>query len=1249
MSRNSLGTLTVDLLAKTGAFEEGMDRASRVAQRRAAEIDRALSKAGAAIGAAMTAGAAVVGAAVKQQLDHMDTLSKAAAKVQMPTEDLSKLAYAGELADVSLETLTKTLGKLTQNSAAALDSTSEQAKMFKALGIQVTDTNGRLRGGADLLADYADAYVRLGRSPEVAAAGFKIFGKSFQEVVPLIQDGGQAIRDAGDEAARFGLVVSTQAGKQAEQFNDDLSRLKMLAGSAAMTLANEFLPALVDISGETVDAASGTAGFADEVSGLASVLDVGADAFDVFGRAIKSLGIIVAGERAKLGDYLTQLEGVTTFGAVNRLMGNGAKYDQANARIGAVDDMVSGALGDTWNAPLFSARRAQALEERKRQEEMERRRRALGFDTVVTTVRDSRGRIIPGAGDGVGSLFDGSDKPAKGPKGKDAGKELERLAADQKRWREEIERTAAQLAGPLKLAEVEHAQRMAEIEAAYKEGRMTLETYNQAKELEVTQYEKTRAEIAESRDVMGKLQAEYAEQIRLAGLSGDAYEVEVEMLRRVNDAKRDGISLTEDQLVTMRKEIAAGQQRLRQLDEQQQAAQDLRSAWQSASYGISEAFGDWIGSGLKDTKNFATQARSIIRRLVSDLTAMLANKALTRWLSAITGQNNASSNGSGGGFWQSLLSAFSGSSGNGNGSTGGGFFSSIMRMFGMSGSTGSGATTGAASGGAGTAVMATAAIIAGMYLSKNWWEEGWRAEGQMTDLVKYPAERGFGFAAIDNAAVMGAHNLLTAIGLSDKWAAILSGSAGIARAWGMKKPKVTGSGITGAIGFDGFDGSSYADIKQRGGWFRSDRRWTQYSAIDGTVDRAFDSVSTAVRFRALDLAQMMGVDIASALSRVRIDLGKIRLDSDPEKARQQILEQLQRVQQQLSGEAIRALGFGRLLDDGFDATEQMTALAASIGLVSGSAQILGRSLTALEKENIARAVEWFEAQAMKDGAGLADTVERVTGQLSSYAGLISDVDTQIKTRGMNQFQQAQLQIELQYRSQVKQANDLAKALGLSGARAEDLAKIEQLRALGMADLQRQMEQAQTGWLTGLSLSELSPLTDAEKLNTALGELRKAAGAGDLQGAQQFAQQALQLGRGLYASGSDYSALYSEVTGLVGQVTASGLMGYTDTQLRIIADGITTLPEDIARAMFALLYKPVTVLPPPVVTPPPPIGQGGNGGNGPGGGGGPGDLRDVHREVQAVKALLLDIATTNRRMMTNDEAGDMRTIGRTQTV
>ena len=51
----TLGSIVVDLLARTGSFETDMNRAAKTAEKRAKEIDSVVSKAGERIGAALGA------------------------------------------------------------------------------------------------------------------------------------------------------------------------------------------------------------------------------------------------------------------------------------------------------------------------------------------------------------------------------------------------------------------------------------------------------------------------------------------------------------------------------------------------------------------------------------------------------------------------------------------------------------------------------------------------------------------------------------------------------------------------------------------------------------------------------------------------------------------------------------------------------------------------------------------------------------------------------------------------------------------------------------------------------------------------------------------------------------------------------------------------------------------------------------------------------------------------------------------
>lgn len=196
----------------------------------------------------------------------------------------------------------------------------------------------------------------------------------------------------------------------------------------------------------------------------------------------------------------------------------------------------------------------------------------------------------------------------------------------------------------------------------------------------------------------------------------------------------------------------------------------------------------------------------------------------------------------------------------------------------------------------------------------------------------------------------------------------------------------------------------------------------------------------------------------------------------------------------------------------------------------------------------------------------------MTGLLGNYASLMADVSTQLMTANLTQYQSQALSIERTYRQQVKSANDYAKALGLSGARAEDLAKIEALRATNMGKLQAQIDKDKKAMQYGLSISDLSPLTDQEKLGEAMKELERAVSGGDTSAAQAAAQAALGFGRNLYASGQDYNSLYGRVTGLIDGMKVGDLNQQDGTSMGALADAIEALPDNFSRAVFDLVVN-----------------------------------------------------------------------------
>jgi len=256
MASQSLGTLTIDLQAKTANLQNDLGKAQRLTEQTMDKISKAATAAGAAIGAGIVAGFVAVEEAVRRSIDTMDEFSKSAQKVGISTEEFSKLAYAAKLSDVSTEDLTTTLAKLSKNQVEAAKGTAAQAQAFSSLGIAVKNADGSLRSPTAVLGDLADLFQALPDGAGKTAIAIQLLGKSGANAIPLLNGGAASLKELGDEAERFGIVIDTLTGKAAEEFNDNITRLQAQVAGFATQLAANLLPDLLVLEQRFQDVSS---------------------------------------------------------------------------------------------------------------------------------------------------------------------------------------------------------------------------------------------------------------------------------------------------------------------------------------------------------------------------------------------------------------------------------------------------------------------------------------------------------------------------------------------------------------------------------------------------------------------------------------------------------------------------------------------------------------------------------------------------------------------------------------------------------------------------------------------------------------------------------------------------------------------------------------------------------------------------------------------------------------------------------
>jgi hypothetical protein len=300
-----IGALRVNLGLDSAQFEAGLKKA----QSSLSGFGKSAAVAGAAAATALVAAGTAMAVAIKGVIDSADELSKTAQKVGVTVESLSRLQYAGSLADVSLEQLATGLKKLSANMAeAASTGKGKAAEAFRALGISVTDAAGNLKAGDVILSEVAGKFATLQDGAGKTALAMAIFGKSGADLIPLLNSGSDGLAEMAAEAEKLGLVVDTKTAKSAEAFNDNITRLKAVLSGMTTQVAAALLPALESLSNAMVAAAQNGDFLRAVGATLGGVLKVLGTAAVVVGGAFAELAYILASTvnatlRALVGDF----------------------------------------------------------------------------------------------------------------------------------------------------------------------------------------------------------------------------------------------------------------------------------------------------------------------------------------------------------------------------------------------------------------------------------------------------------------------------------------------------------------------------------------------------------------------------------------------------------------------------------------------------------------------------------------------------------------------------------------------------------------------------------------------------------------------------------------------------------------------------------------------------------------------------------------------------------------------------------
>jgi hypothetical protein len=258
------------------------------------------------------------------QAEVIDSTSKMSARLGMTYSELAGLAHAGDLAGVSMDVIGKAATKADVAFVKAAQGSATAQAGFSAIGLSLADLQGK--SSAERFSAITDAIAGLPTEAERAAAAVKLFGRAGAEMLPLFAGGAGSIREATEEAQRFGMALTGAQGRDVEAMNDSFSKVHAAIGGIVKQITAYLAPSITAIATTFTD-------FVGSMGGTN------------IGQAIGEGIIEAARYMAGVGDFLISgLTGVWEFvGSIGAIWGNVAEMISRSASYMA-------GVGRAWTA-----------------------------------------------------------------------------------------------------------------------------------------------------------------------------------------------------------------------------------------------------------------------------------------------------------------------------------------------------------------------------------------------------------------------------------------------------------------------------------------------------------------------------------------------------------------------------------------------------------------------------------------------------------------------------------------------------------------------------------------------------------------------------------------------------------------------------------------------------------------------------------------------------------------------------------
>lgn len=188
--------------------------------------------------------------AVKESGKFADDVNTMAKKFNLSTKEIQQYIRASDLIDVEVETIAKSMTKLTK---AMNNPSTSVSKAFKEIGITVRDASGELRDSNEVFNEVIEALGGISNETQQDAYALEIFGKSASELGPLINGGAEELKKFNEYLEENNLLLSDEELKNLNIMNDSFDTLQATIEATVVKVSAELAPVITPLIDKLIE------------------------------------------------------------------------------------------------------------------------------------------------------------------------------------------------------------------------------------------------------------------------------------------------------------------------------------------------------------------------------------------------------------------------------------------------------------------------------------------------------------------------------------------------------------------------------------------------------------------------------------------------------------------------------------------------------------------------------------------------------------------------------------------------------------------------------------------------------------------------------------------------------------------------------------------------------------------------------------------------------------------------------------